>query len=496
MTACYLSRYLHDVRITLIESAKTPRIGVGEATVPALTKFMSRVGFPTLRSWLPECDGTIKTGILFQNWLHRGDRYWHPFEALDYLDDRHHIGHWWLHARQQEGSPYGERISFYRSFFPSMEVNLERFLAPINTSFAYHLNADLFGDLLRRASLHVRHVIDDVLEVQLAESGEIQHLKTAANGEIKADLYIDCTGFRRMLIRAVAPRQHFQSYANSLFCDRAIVLRFPYLSDESKTQEMAPYVRARAESSGWTWTIPLYSRISSGYVYSSAFQTAGEAEAELRSLWGEDRVKDASMLPVKFESGKLDSLWVKNCVAIGLAGSFIEPLESTGLAITQMGIEMLASVLDARFYNDFIQSRYNTHAQKFCDDIMHFIVAHYCFTTREDTPFWRHVKYETVIPDELKERLNVFRRLLPTITTKGMEELWFFRDVSWFAVLLGMNFPFDPPSMTMTNIQRGREILEQKRTTAEKYIVTRPPHAAFLRDHVYSQRQWFQAASV
>jgi tryptophan halogenase len=496
MSACYLSRILNDVRITLIESKTTPRIGVGEATVSALTRFMNRLGFTTLPSWLPECDGTIKTGILFEDWYEQGDKYWHPFDSLDYLDDTHHAGHYWLHARRAASDDaFSTRDSFYKSFYSTTILNADQHCAPINNSYAYHLNADLFGDLLQRASRNVEHILDNVVDIKLDESGSIEHLVTAEHGIVQADLYVDCTGFRRYLIRHVDPRQPFESYAQSLFCDRAIVLRFPYESDRLE-QEMHPYVKASTRSAGWMWTIPLYSRISSGYVYSSNFQSEEAADRELRAYWGEERMQQAIPLTVKFESGKLENVWVKNCVAIGLAGSFIEPLESTGLAITQLGLEILASVLDARYYNDFTVRRYNMHIQKLCDDIMHFIVSHYCFTNRQDTPFWRAVKHETKIPEELAERLDVFRRLLPTEGTKGIAEVWFFRDVSWFSVLLGMNFPFEIPNLSSVLVQKGMDLLARKREEVQKLSAKVPGHVEFLKNNVYAHRRWYVGQAV
>src|SRR5262249_39032805 len=154
------------------------------------------------------------------------------------------------------------------------------------------------------------------------EHGEIDFVLTASGVRLKADLYIDCTGFRRLLIGKVAPTQLFRTYAGSLFCDRAVVLRFPYHGDADKQARMHPYVKASAQSGGWIWTIPLFSRVSNGYVYASSFTSDEDAEAELRRYCGRERVADAEILKVRFEAGKLDQLWVKNCIAIGLAGGF------------------------------------------------------------------------------------------------------------------------------------------------------------------------------
>lgn len=492
MSAAYLSKVLFDLDITLVESKHTPKIGVGEATTPILSRFMKRLGFSNWESWLPYCDGTLKTGILFENWFQIADRYWHPFETLDYFDDRYHMGHCWLQFSRAGKAGFENKDSFYRSFFVSTIANAEQNQRPVLDLFAYHLNADLFGEFLRKSATRVRHVQDDVIDIRLNESGLIEEIITAEHGALHADLFIDCTGFRKKLIRTVDARQPYESYSSSLFCDRAVVLRFPYRSEESRSQEMHPYVKASAQSSGWIWAIPLYDQISSGYVYSSHFLSENEAEEELRNYWGQERVREVVPLKVKFESGKLQNLWVKNCVAIGLAGSFVEPLESTGLAITQVGLELLASILDARCYDDFMVQRYNMHLQKFCDDIKQFITAHYCFTNREDTPFWRHVKHDTQIQEDLAARLEIFQQHLPSVSTKGVEEWWFFRDISWFSVLLGMNFPFKTPVVEDHLLEKATVLLAQKLQKIEAVMKKPQTHFEYLRDTVYRPLNDFQ----
>jgi tryptophan 6-halogenase len=487
MSAAYLSSVLVDTKITLIESPRVPKIGVGEATTPALNRFMARLGVDDYCDWLGKADGTIKTGILFRDWSKRGDSYWHPFEDLEYLDTHNHMGHYWLHQFQNQAKGFEERASFFKDFYVTTKLNAEGHRGPVVPSFAFNFDADRFGDYLRTRAIGVRHLRDDVIEVSLDDNQAINKLRTREHGDIEADLYLDCTGFQRLLIRKVAPEQPFESYRDSLFCDRAVVLRFPYASDGYGRVEMHPYVQARAMNHGWVWSIPLHSRLSSGYVYSSGFADAETAERELRAYWGEARTKDVTAHHIRFESGKLKNLWAKNCVAIGLAGSFVEPLESTGLAITQVGLEILASTLDARYFDESIQSRYNMHMQKFCDDIRQFIIAHYCFTQREDTPFWRAVKWDTVIPADLAARLDVFRRLLPSTHTKGMDEWWFFRDVSWFSVLLGMHFDFAPSSLTPSLLAAGERVRLQRIHRRQQLLRTAPSHIDFLREKIYNR---------
>jgi tryptophan halogenase len=263
----------------------------------------------------------------------------------------------------------------------------------------------------------------------------------------------------------------------------------PYKSEAEKEEKMNPFVTASAESAGWIWTIPLYSKLSSGYVYSSSFMSASDAEAELRRYWGEARTESLDALKLKFATGKLERLWVKNCVALGLSGGFIEPLESTGLAITQMGVEMLASMLDARYFDPDTVTRYNGYLDKFYADIAEFVTCHYAFTARTDTEFWNAVRSDTAISDKLEARLDVFRRLLPTFGTKGTAEPWMFRDLSWFSVLLGMRFTFDRPVLDGTKRRKMEAVLQQKRQLIDRLLIKLPNHYRYVKEHVYENSQ-------
>jgi tryptophan halogenase len=486
MTAAYFATLFPDLEVTVVESKKIPVIGVGEATVPLINLFLAKLGYPDPHAWMPACDATYKTGILFENWYKVGDRYWHPFDYLDYVSVRDHVGHCWL-SQQDRGSRVTTKESFYEEFFPSTLLNAVGNRAPWFREVAYHLDAHLFGEFLRGISPRIRHVLDDVLEVSLDEQGAIAALHTAEQGELKADLYFDCTGFRRSLLSTVAPEQKFQSYSQSLFCDRAIVVRMLYDASDDKERALHPFVKASAQTAGWIWSIPLYSRMSSGYVYSSSFISDEDAERELRRYWGTRVPNDLGVHKVRFETGKMPRTWIGNCVAIGLAGGFIEPLESTGLAITQMGIEMAASMLDSRYYDDAMIDRYNAHVAKFYSDIVQFIIAHYCFTSREDTQFWTAVKHDTYLPPDLQARLEVFRRYLPTAATKGTSEVFMFRDISWFSVLLGMHFPFDSPSVDRSLLAAAGLIQQQKREFIRHMTTKLPNHYRFLKETIYGR---------
>jgi tryptophan halogenase len=488
MSAAYLSRRLQGVQVTLVESEKMPPIGVGEATTPMMRHFLAAVGFSSPESWMPQCEATFKTGIFFENWYEPGDHYWHPFESLDYIDDRYHVGHSWL-AEQADGrGGYRDRHSFYERHFASTALNVGQNKMPHHPDIAYHFDAARFGQLLRQAADGVKHILDEIVWVELDDAGDIAAVATAEHGMLSADLYIDCTGFRRQLTKKVAPTEPFRSAAKALFNDRAVVARMRWDPDVDLGRQVFPYVKATARSAGWIWSIPLFDRLSCGYVYSSSFISDEDATRELERHCGPNWDRAAELFPVKFMTGKLAHLWIKNCVAIGLAGGFVEPLESSGLAITQVGIELLASILDARYYDPPAIERYNLALDKCYADVIHFIIAHYCLTRREDTPYWAAVKHEALVPPELVARLEVFQRYLPTTDTKGLREgTWAFRDLSWFCVLLGMNFPFHIPKLPERAMEEGARLAREKRRLVEEMSAKLPEHYRFLESRVYGR---------
>lgn len=487
MAAAHFGRLFPDLTVSVIESDTIPVIGVGEATVPLLTLFMDRLGFPDPQAWMKLCDATYKTGILFEDWRAQGEAYWHPFEYLDYVDVGIHAGHCWLNWHRAGDPAFRTRQSFAEAFFPSFRLNALGNRAPAFREVAYHIDAGLLGEFLRDAAPGVERVVGTVQVVERGAAGDLEALVLDGGRRVAADLFLDCTGFRRVLMRAAAPENRFDSYAQSLFCDRAVVIRMEHPEGAAKEAALHPYVRAAARSAGWIWSIPLYGRMSSGYVYSSAFLSEEEAERELRAYW---RLGDRDVGPVhrvRFETGKLDRSWAGNCIAIGLAGGFIEPLESTGLAITQTGIELAGSMLDARVYDARTVARYNAHMTKFYEDILHFIIVHYCLTRRRDSAFWRAVAESTHVPEALAARLEVFRRLLPTGATRGTNEVFMFRDISWFAVLLGMGFDFEAAPVPdklqtaarMIRARKAEQLAEQERRL--------PNHYRYLRENVFGR---------
>lgn len=454
MTAAYLSRALPGLQIILVESSDIPTIGVGEATITTISGFLSFLDMKE-KDWMPACNGSYKYGIRFNDWFEVGEHYWHPFETLPYLNSQRHVGQYW-YLKYLNQKPR-DRNSLYSDCFLGVILNRENRILKtadgpefahtyplvdggrqmqLRVPYAYHFDAGLFGDYLKkrfRGPDAVEQIVDDVTAVNLSENGAIESLDTKGGLRIEGDLYVDCTGFRSALLDK-ALKEPFDSYSDTLFVDRAIAMRVPY---EDPEKELRPYTTTTAKSSGWIWNIPVTERIGTGYVYCSSFASPDEAERDLRAHLGEKRVENLESRNFDIgRVGKHRNTWVKNCVAIGLSSGFLEPIESTSLHFVYAGAAKLAEALADGYYNAGSRAAYNSFITRMMEEARDFIAAHYALTKREDTPFWEEVKYHTRIPESLADYLDKARRALPNGPTNQV----IFQESSWVCVLVGMNF--------------------------------------------------------
>ena len=501
MTASYLSKNLKGVKITLIEASDIPTIGVGESTIPPIVDFMSGLGLKE-EDWMPKCNATIKSAICFKDFYKKGDpRFWFPFTGIEIFEGRP-INRHWLHE-YFNNADYSNRHLFYDYCYVTPAICKQGSTVkalPKALGYAYHVDSGLLGAVLKDYSKDhgVEHIVDKVTKANLDEKGWIKSLSRENGSDIQGDLFIDCTGFGSYLMDKVM-KEPFEDFYDCLFNDRAIAIRIKY---EDKEKEMSSYTKCTAISSGWVWRVPLYNRIGTGYVYSSKHQTEDEAETELRQHLGEDRTKDADALHLKIRVGKHKRSWVKNCVAIGLSGGFVEPLESTGLQIVQGQVDLLMQILRRENdYNIGDVKTYNDSVTRLYEIIRDFLVCHYALTSREDTPYWRDVKYETKIPDTLSKKLQIARTKMP-----DQEVLNIFDDSSlagfnfndgWMSVLVGMNhLPFDHTELrkkkigayedqVVNNLAKARHRYQQIQQMKENQIAKMPSHYQWLKDNVY-----------
>lgn len=388
MTAALLNRYLPATKctITLVESSDIGTIGVGEATVPPLVGFLRLIGVDE-RVFLRACHASYKLGIKFVDWLRPGMELWHPFGPVGGSIDRLALFHHWLRLSRADGEalPY-TAYSLQATLGELGKSPRSRDAAsPVIESgaYAYHLDAGAFAEYLKHVATHrgVRHVVDNVRRVLVDERGFIAGLETEHHGPLRAELYIDCSGFAGLLIER-ALGDPWQSWSGQLLVDRAMALPLPYEG------AMAPYTRATALSAGWVWRIPLSHRVGCGYVYSSRFVGEEAALVEFARHIGADPAR-VEPRKLRMRIGRRTHFWVKNCVAIGLSAGFLEPLESTGLFLIQGGIERLLDLFPDRGFDPAAIRLYNAQMGAAYEEVRDFIVLHYLLTQRDDSEFWR-----------------------------------------------------------------------------------------------------------
>jgi flavin-dependent dehydrogenase len=458
MTAAYLTKALEaGIEIVLVESPNISTIGVGEATFSTIKVFFDFLGLDE-RDWMPKCNATYKLCVKFVNWNAEGRAFHHPFQRYEVVDG-FNVAEWWLKLRRKkeafdyacfhtpalcdakrsprymDGQVYEEKVQEH--FLPEYAYR-KNVLADLKVQYpyAYHFNASLLANYLRDYAIPrgVKHVLDDVVDIKLAEDGSISHITTKEQGDITGDLFIDCTGFRGMLINKTLG-EPFISFGDSLLCDRAVAMQIP--KDIAK-DGINPYTTATALSAGWVWNIPLYGRDGTGYVYSSAFLSQEEAEKEFRQHLGSIS-DDRQPLHIKMRIGRNRNSWVKNCVAIGLSSGFVEPLESTGIFFIQHGIEELINYFPNRDFDEETIKSYNKSVANCIDGIRDFLVLHYNASNRVDTPFWKATKEELVIPEALPERMKLWNTRLPNNRTIN-PNYHGFELFSYITMLLGLGY--------------------------------------------------------
>ena len=426
LSATYLSNIFgskttQQLRITLVESEDIGTVGVGEATIPSLRTTLRQIGADE-RDFLVACNCSFKLGIKFVDWHHppgtgANNSFMNPFGILPFANDVEAASYWLKRRREGNLAPFKEDFTESFAVHPAL---CDAFKAPKgpNTpnydrvaAYAYHMDAKLFGRFLRDMAIErgVERIVDRVVEVVQDDEGYIERLKLESGQEIEADLYLDCSGFRSLLLDKTMG-EPFHSFRESLLCDRAVAISKPWPAAPTK---LPPYTQATAMKAGWTWSIPLYTRFAHGYVYSSNHTTPEEAERELRQFMGDEEGANPA-LHIKMRTGRHERLWVKNCIAMGLAGGFIEPLESTGIYIVEAGLRELSHYFPDRSCDPGLQERYNAHMARVYDSTRDFIVYHYCMTAREDTAFWRDNKYGLKRSEELERNLALWRHKVPT----------------------------------------------------------------------------------
>ena len=418
-----------DIRIELIESEEIGTVGVGEATIPQITLFNDMLGLDE-NDFVRATNATYKLGIEFVDWTRIGHSYIHPFGFIGLNMKGVEFHHHWL-----KGAALGDPHSLDDYSIASVAGRMSRFTRPLpdrpnspmsKFSYAFQFDASLYARYLRHYS-EARGVVRTegrIVEVaQDGETGFVQAVVLQSGARIEGDLFIDCSGFRGLLIEQTL-HAGFQDWSAWLPCDRALAVPCESSGDQQ------PLTRSTARSAGWQWRIPLQHRTGNGYVYSSAHISDDEAATTLLSTLDGKALADPK--PLRFKAGHREKAWVKNVVAFGLAGGFLEPLESTSIHLVQSGIARLMSLFPSRRFDQIEIDRFNEMTRREYVDIRDFLVLHYKATERDDSEFWRYCR-NLQPPEGLAAKLDMFA--LNGRIFREHEEL--FTETSWLAVLAG-----------------------------------------------------------
>lgn len=431
-------------QVALVESDAIGIIGVGEGSTPKMRRFFEKLGIRD-EEWMPACNGTYKCGIRFPHWSTRPgyESYYHPFFTAS--DDTFIRGfHQNVLLRQHNLDVQANPDHFFLSNWVAKKRRAPLPPARIGymADYAYHFDARLIGEFLRHwsTSRGVEHYVDTVTSVERDTAGDIAGVVTERRGRLQADLYIDCTGFASLLI-CKALGVPFVSYRDFLFNDRAVAMPTPHEDPASLPSETL----SSAMKCGWAWKIPLTNRYGNGYVYASDYLDEAAAERELREhiKCFDDKVEARHL---KMRVGRLERTWERNCVAIGLAQGFVEPLEATALMIVQDTIENLIAAHAAGGELPRRQADFNLKVNRIYDAIRDYIYMHYKLNSRNDTDYWRAARDNLTVSDSVASILDVWDNggdLLAEIKRQSAQMAY--SPTSWFCILAGMGrFPRKP----------------------------------------------------
>jgi tryptophan 7-halogenase len=473
IAASALARKLgHRCSIHLVESPDIPTIGVGEATIPGIIDFLRFLGID-LQDFIRHTQGTIKLAIRFVDWLHPGHRFWHPFGAFGVFIDRLPFYHFWHKARAQS---LDVDLSHFSLEIAMAEAN--KFIFPGNAAgiaptlkYALHFDAGLVARYLRAYAEQsgVVRLERSVVGVTQRADGSIDEIVFKEGDRLQADLYIDCTGFRGLLIEG-AQQTGYEDWSNYLPNNRAVAVQV------ANRIPRTPFTTSTARAAGWHWRIPLQHRIGTGYVYSSDHISDEDALRDLLSN-PENATQLTQPRVIRFVTGRRRKFWNQNCVALGLASGFLEPLESTSIHLICSGVYALLDHFPDLDFDPVNIAHYNDQLIEEFERVRDFIVLHYCTSERTDTAYWRE-RRATKLPDTLMERMDIYRRS-GRIFQKRHE---MFVELSWFFVMHGMGLKpqsYDP-LVDASDWQEVIRVMQGMRQKVAADTAAAPTHDSFF----------------
>jgi tryptophan 7-halogenase len=453
--------------ITLVESDEIGTVGVGEATIPTIRTFHALLGVDE-REFMRDTQASFKLGIAFENWARPGDRYIHAFGDIGkstWMGDFHNM---WLMAKAQG---FGGELGDYCFELQAAEAGKMALSEKVPINYAFHLDASLYAGFLRRKfeAKGIKRVEGKIARVeQDGESGYVTALVLESGARLEGDLFIDCTGFRGLLIEQ-ALQTGYDDWRHWLPTDSALAVQ------TGGADSILPYTRSMARSAGWQWRIPLQSRVGNGLVYCSTHQSEDEARAELFANLDGSPLAEPRL--IRYVTGRRRKVWNKNVVAIGLASGFLEPLESTSIHLIQIGAMRLMQLFPFGGNFEALAARYNAESHNEFERIRDFLVLHYKLTERDDTTFWRTCR-DMDIPDSLAERIELFCDGGYAYQAPGD----LFSVASWLFVMVGQGLtPRNFHHMgALLGEQRLRRALDSLKANIARAVGKMPAHKVFL----------------
>jgi tryptophan 7-halogenase len=475
IAASALSRKVgHTCSIHLVESPDIPTIGVGEATIPGIIDFLKFLGVDQA-DFMEHTQATIKLAIRFIDWHHVGHRYWHPFGAFGVFIDRLPFYHFW-HKALRSGldvdlSHFSLEIAMAeagRFIFPGNPLGL----AP-GLRYALHFDAGLVAQYLRGYSEQrgVVRLERSVTGATQREDGSIDAIVFKEGDRLQGDLFIDCTGFRGLLIEGVL-KSGYIDWKDYLLNNRAVAVQVP------SQLPRRPHTTATARAAGWHWRIPLQHRIGTGYVYSSDHISDDEAIRDLLAQPGNEKQLTEPRV-IKFVTGRRRLFWNRNCVALGLGSGFLEPLESTSIHLICSGVYCLLDHFPDLSFDPVNTAHYNQQVIEEFERVRDFIVLHYCATQRTDTEYWRRCQ-QIALPDDLAERMDIYKRTGRIFQRR--HEL--FVELSWFFIMHGMGLvpqSYDP-LVDAADWEQVKQVMAGMRRRVAAEVAACPTHDSFFPD--------------
>nr|WP_136252712.1 tryptophan halogenase family protein [Ningiella ruwaisensis] len=481
MTAAALSHILPNANhhLTLVESSAIGTVSVGEATIPGIREFNQMLGIDEAE-FLGFTKGTFKLGIAFHDWYQKGQRYMHPFGPYGVNMQGVPFHHYWLKDKiKGHETPIQDFCLEYTAALNNKFCHPQRQSrsALANLKYAYHFDALLYAEFLKKfATGHgVNHIEADVKLVHQHNNGSISSVSLSNGQQINGDLFIDCSGFKGLLI-AKTLGVEFDDWREYLPCDSAIA------QPSESLLHLAPYTISRAHEHGWQWQIPLQHRMGNGFVYSSDFLPKDIAVAKLAKRLPSKALEQARQL--KWTNGKRKMAWKANCVAIGLAAGFIEPLESTGLQLIQSAIMRLLALFPDKSIVDIGEGEnadirtFNRYTNEEFLAIRDFVILHYKANQRDDSEFWQYCQH-MAIPDSLKAKMELYEQSGHVF--RDNNEL--FNEISWFSVMNGQGLRpkrYHPLVENMPEEQRVKN-LKSIAGAMQEAMLQMPDHGDYLK---------------